>query len=233
MWYNFAGTQYSSVMNDIRSPAVQLTLRSGGQAFFKWVAILALLAAAACGYLLVRGNQSHQAALAQMQADNQQELAKQAEELEKLRNENKEIERLRSDSQEIVKLRADAAQLRALQKEQQKIQAENQQLRGTIQQLQQVGTENSTLRNQAQQLQTALTDRANVATCIANLKMIEGFKARWVTEQQKRPTDVPIDSDLFGPGKYVLQKPVCPAGGVYTIGAVQAKPTCSIPGHAY
>ena len=48
---------------------------------------------------------------------------------------------------------------------------------------------------------------------------------------QKRPTDVPLDTDLFGPGKYLPQKPACPSGGVYTLGAVQAKPTCSVPGH--
>src|SRR2546422_11285978 len=95
---------------------------ASGQAFFKWLAILALLATAACGYFLFTGNQSQQAALAQARAEGQQELAKQTEELERLRSENKEIERLRAGSQEVVKLRADSAQLRVLQKEQQKIQ---------------------------------------------------------------------------------------------------------------
>ena len=207
--------------------------RSSGQAFFKWLAIMALLAAAAAGYLLLNSGKAHEAALAQLRAENQQELAKQAEELERLRNENKEIERLRAEGQELVKLRGEVAQLRSLQKEQQKLQAENQQLHATIQQLQQAGTEMSTLRTQNQQLQGAIAERTSAAACIANLKAIEGVKARWAADFQKQPTDLPLDADLFGPGKYLPQKPACPSGGVYTVGQAQAKPTCSAPGHVY
>jgi len=204
-----------------------------GQAFFKWLAILAILAAGALGYLFVSGKQAHEAQIAQLRAENQQELAKQSEELERLRNENKEIEKLRADTADLPKLRADSAQLRAMQKEQQRIAAENQQLQGTIQQLKEVGSENSTLRNQVNQLQGAAADRNNIAVCINNLKTIEGVKARWAADFQKRPTDLPLDTDLFGPGKYLPQKPACPAGGVYTVGTLQAKPTCSVPGHSY
>ena len=207
--------------------------RRSGQAFFKWLAILALLAAGACGYLFITAKQAHEAQLAQLRAENQQELAKQGDELERLRGENKEIERLRAETQELAKLRADSAQLRAMQKEQQRIASENQQLQGTIQQLQQVGSENTTLRSQVTQLQGAAADRNNIALCINNLKTIEGIKARWAADPQRRPADLPLDADLFGPGKYLPQKPACPAGGVYTVGALQARPTCSVPGHAY
>ena len=206
-------------------------VRCSGQAFFKWLAVVAVVAVAAVGYAYVTSKQTHEAELARVRAENQQELAKQTEELDRLRNESKDVEQLRAQSQEVVKLRGEVAQLRSLQKEQQKLQADNQQLRSQLQQLQQVGTENSTLRNQAQQLQAALADRANIATCLANLKTIEAVKARWAMDFQKRPTDVPLDTDLFGPGKYLPQKPACPSGGVYTLGAVQAKPTCSVPGH--
>lgn len=204
-----------------------------GQAFFKWLAILALIAAAALGFLVVRGRQAQEEQLAQLRAETQQELAKQTEELERLRNETKETERLRSETQELGKLRADSAQLRAMQKEHQRLTAENQQLQATIQQLQQVGSENSTLRNQVNALQGAAAERNNIAICINNLKTIEGIKARWATDFQKQPTDMPLDTDLFGPGKYLPQKPACPAGGVYTVGNLQTKPTCSVPGHAY
>ncbi len=204
-----------------------------GQAVFKWLSIIAILAAAAFGYLFLTSGKAREAEIARIHAENQQELAKQAEELERLRNENKEVERLRAENQEIIKLRADSAQLRNLQKEQQKFLAENAQLKSTIQQLQQVGSENSNLRNQNQQLQGALSDRANIAACINNLKAIESVKARWATDLQKQPADVPLDAELFGPGKYLPQKPACPSGGVYTVGPVQLKPTCSIPGHTY
>ena|SRR5437016_625592 len=224
-------------MNPTKTRATQRGVnrreRCSGQAFFKWVAIIALLAVAGSGYLFISSRQAHEAQMAQLRAENQQELAKQAEELERLRSENKEVERLRAETQELAKLRADSAQLRAMQKEQQRIAAENQQLQGTIQQLQQVGSENSTLRNQVTQLQGAAADRNNIALCINNLKTIEGIKARWAVDFQKRPTDLPLDSDLFGPGKYLPQKPACPAGGVYTVGTLQTKPACSVPGHAY
>jgi len=162
-----------------------------------------------------------------------QELAKQTEELDRLRNENKEIERLRAGGQELVKLRGEAAQLRTLQQEKQKLQTENQQLHSTIQQYQQVKSEMSTLQNQNQQLQGALAGRDSAIACVANLRMLESVKAKWAADLHKQPTETPLDADLFGPGKYVQQKPACPAGGVYTLGPVQAKPTCSAPGHAY
>jgi predicted RNase H-like nuclease (RuvC/YqgF family) len=220
-------------MNRIQSKLIHDRAHASGQGFFKWVAVLAVVAAAAAGYFLYAGNQAHQAELERLHAEHQQDLARQTEELDRLRNENKEIERLRAGSQEIAKLRGEAAQLRTLQQEQQKLQAENQQLRSTVQQFQQVKTEMSTLQNQNQQLQGALAGRDSAIACVANLRMLESVKAKWAADLRKQPTDMPIDADLFGPGKYVPQKPACPAGGVYTLGPVLAKPTCSAPGHAY
>lgn len=63
--------------------------------------------------------------------------------------------------------------------------------------------------------------------CQYNLKAIQGAKETWATENTKAKEAVPIDVDLFGPSKYVSQKPVCPAGGIYTLNAVQENPTCS------
>ena len=57
----------------------------------------------------------------------------------------------------------------------------------------------------------------------------EAAKAQWALEKQKGPTDVPTGQDLapyFKDG--VL--PVCPDGGTYTINAIGALPTCSVPG---
>jgi hypothetical protein len=67
--------------------------------------------------------------------------------------------------------------------------------------------------------------------CIANLKCIDGAKATWALENQITNNAAPLDSELFGANAYIREKPTCPAGGVYIIGAVSQKPRCSIPGH--
>ncbi len=67
--------------------------------------------------------------------------------------------------------------------------------------------------------------------CIANLKQIDGAKNTWALEQKKVNTDTPGDSDLFGATLYIREKPACPANGTYALGAVSAKPTCTISGH--
>jgi hypothetical protein len=66
--------------------------------------------------------------------------------------------------------------------------------------------------------------------CIANLRQIEGIKDVWAKEMRKSPGDTPSDADLFGPGRYQLSKPRCPANRVYTLGRVGEEPTCSIGG---
>ena len=42
---------------------------------------------------------------------------------------------------------------------------------------------------------------------------------------------VPTDADLFGKSAYVEHKPDCPAGGAYSLNAVEAKCTCNFPVH--
>ncbi len=69
-------------------------------------------------------------------------------------------------------------------------------------------------------------------TCISNLKAIEGAKATWALETRKTDADVPADADLFGPGKPIDPKPLCPGGGNYDLKAVSEKPTCTMPDHA-
>jgi prepilin-type N-terminal cleavage/methylation domain-containing protein len=69
--------------------------------------------------------------------------------------------------------------------------------------------------------------------CVINLRAIEGAKNNWALEARKSSADVPSDGDLFGPDKYIRDKPSCPANGTYTIGQVDAKPGCSVPDHTY
>ncbi len=69
------------------------------------------------------------------------------------------------------------------------------------------------------------------AACVANLKQIDGAKAAWAAVNKKLPTDEPAESDLFGAQQYIRAKPICPAGGTYSVGPVGSPPTCSIPKH--
>jgi len=71
------------------------------------------------------------------------------------------------------------------------------------------------------------------SSCLANLKQLEGAKATWALEFKKQPTDLPTDRDLFGETQYIRDKPTCPQGGMYRIGAVNEKAACSLggPGH--
>jgi hypothetical protein len=66
--------------------------------------------------------------------------------------------------------------------------------------------------------------------CINNLRQIEAAKNQWALEKGKTGGDVLTANDLtpyLAGGKF----PVCPDGGIYTIGAVTNDPTCSVPGH--
>src|SRR5512145_1384387 len=69
---------------------------------------------------------------------------------------------------------------------------------------------------------------SQTSACIANLKQVDGAKATWALEMKKTNTDSPTDGDLFGSTLYIREKPACPAGGVYTLKAVDTKPECNI-----
>jgi competence protein ComGC len=75
--------------------------------------------------------------------------------------------------------------------------------------------------------------QAQKAACVMNLRAIEGASATWALEHKKTQADTPTARDLFGPDKYMREKPVCPAGGTYTLNQVGQKPACSVPGHDY
>lgn len=79
--------------------------------------------------------------------------------------------------------------------------------------------------------------RAEVAAqknaCIANLHQLVGYKELWRETFKKAPSDVPTDGDLkrLPIAGYYYGRERCPAGGVYTLGRLDQKPTCSVPGH--
>ncbi len=74
-------------------------------------------------------------------------------------------------------------------------------------------------------------DAARQRTCSINRKNIDGAKVLWATAT-KQPFDaVPTDADLFGQGSFIDHKPDCPAGGAYSLNAVEEKCTCSVLTH--
>ena len=67
--------------------------------------------------------------------------------------------------------------------------------------------------------------------CFSNLKMLQGAKDTWALENNRTTNEAPTDADLFGEASYIREKPTCPLGGTYTLGATGKKPRCSIYGH--
>ena len=212
------------------SSRAQLHRRAEGS--LKWVAVVAVLLLAGLSYYLYSANQATQIEVARLQVDNE-ELKKSRDELEALKAQVAAKPTDAPENAELVKLRGEVAELRTWRKQQQGIQAENVVLKTTIAQLQQVGKENSALVNQNQQLQGTLAASAQMSACVANLKAIDAVKANWALQLRKAGNDVPLDTDLFGVGRFMPFKPACPAGGAYNLGPIQGHAACSIPGHAY
>lgn len=66
--------------------------------------------------------------------------------------------------------------------------------------------------------------------CISNLNKILGSKEQFTMEHNKRAGDPVAFADLVP--DYIKTTPECPAGGTYTVAAVNAMPSCTIAGHA-
>src|SRR5262245_32197514 len=67
--------------------------------------------------------------------------------------------------------------------------------------------------------------------CGENLLQIYNAKLRWALENKKGGDDMPTDADLFATNTYIRVKPVCGAGGTYTLGSVDEPATCTVPTH--
>jgi hypothetical protein len=83
--------------------------------------------------------------------------------------------------------------------------------------------------------------KASTSRCYENLQNLQHAKQVWMTNNHKNESDVPTWQDLQDylmpytnqPG-WTNGKPVCPAGGTYTLGRACDLPTCSVggPGHS-
>jgi len=72
--------------------------------------------------------------------------------------------------------------------------------------------------------------QAQLHGCLRNMASIQTAKEMWAKENAKVDADVPSDTDLFGAGKSISEKPRCPANGRYSLNSVQETPTCTIHG---
>ena len=68
--------------------------------------------------------------------------------------------------------------------------------------------------------------RAQVGTCISNLKQIEGAKAQWAFENLKNNADVPVMSEITPYLKH-SETPTCPSGGTYQLRRIAKQVICS------
>jgi hypothetical protein len=65
------------------------------------------------------------------------------------------------------------------------------------------------------------------AECITNLKQIEAAKEQWAFENKKTAGEPVIDDQVNEYWKS-SNRPICPAGGVYSYNVVGVPPTCSL-----
>lgn len=135
---------------------------------------------------------------------------------------------------DLARLRGEVVLLRRATNELAKARQEIQKLKESMASEAEARNSAAALQAQAQQAQAqqAQTTRKQIA-CISNLRLFDSAKKRWAQENNKQATDTPTLDDLrpyLGRGPNA-EMPTCPDGGVYTIGAVNEKPTCSISGH--
>ena len=148
-------------------------------------------------------------------------------------NESEDLVRLKAENQDLPRFRS---QIQQLQSDNSKLLTELNSAREALgqrqEQLQEIEAENeqAAADQQAQAQAVAQTEVQERNACIANLRLIYAAKQAWALDKNKSDSDVPTEQDLL---PYLKGNvfPVCPSGGVYTIGAVGVLPTCSIPGH--
>ena len=190
---------------------------------------------------------------AQAAAEEQQasKAAARTNELAQLRKDNEELLRLRNEVQQLrqekqqLGMQVQTAQAQA-QQAQDRVQSVQAQAQAQVQALQtavQAATNTAapaaswppggvfTKAQQEFQQRYGLTiDPATAtASCINNLRVLDGAKQQWALENNKTATSVPQMSDLAPYLKFPSL--VCPSGGNYTLNAVSTVPTCSQPGH--
>lgn len=71
--------------------------------------------------------------------------------------------------------------------------------------------------------------KTNASSCRENLRVIVSAKERWAMDNNKPSNATPTWGELV-PIYLKGNKPLCPGGGTYDIGALNENPTCSLGG---
>src|SRR5262245_21861275 len=66
------------------------------------------------------------------------------------------------------------------------------------------------------------------AACISNLKALQDAKIEWARVNGKLSADIPDERELFGTNRFLLRRPECPRGGIYSVGAVGQNPAYNL-----
>jgi len=204
-----------------------------------WLCVVAL----AAGLLILRSRSKEwETELAALRQANQelQKTRVEEEDLKKIQAQVEELGRLRKENEELHRLRNEVRQLREEKQVAAKTTPSAQASAGQPQidpsappqlqrQLQQLMAENERLRAENQQFQQ-LQVNVSANACINNLRTIAGAKDQWALENKKGTGDL-VNAQDIQPYLRNNAIPVCPLGGTYTLNAVGALPTCTIPGH--
>ncbi len=203
-----------------------------------WVLVVLLLGGS---YYLYSAGAKKDADIAQLkqQTSVMEQLQADSDELKKLQGQQGDVARLRKDNEDLPRLRGEVQQLRKqvedLTKKLTMAQTQGSQLQA---QQQQMAAENQELKNKAQQDQQAAAQAAlqvagqrQAAICMLHLRQLDAAKQRWAQDTGKGGDAVPTPEEL---APYLPQNafPTCPAGGNYSLNAVQAHAACSVQGHA-
>jgi len=205
-----------------------------------WILVLGLGVGLASVFVSSRAKDTE---IAKLRAESQQAETLRAE-LETTRAQVKttgdQLTALRSDQGELLRLRNEVGQLRGdrqqLSKQVQSALSQAELAKSQAAQAAQTGAARA---QELARLQGEVALRKHAAEqdpnaqrdgCINNLRQIDAAKQQWGLENNKTAEAMPVATDIL---PYLKDKtaPICPAGGTYTINALNQVPTCSIPGH--
>jgi seryl-tRNA synthetase len=198
-----------------------------------WILVVALAAGVASLYFSnsakndeltkLRGQVAQVDSLNSQLEDLQKKAASQDDQIAAMHKDNTELLSLRNQVRQIGDEKAQ------LTKQLQMVQSQAERSQAEVQNVQARAAENAKFM-QEQQILQARQNQAAVGTCINNLRVIDGAKQQWALQNSKGPNDVPQPQEIL-PYLPNNMMPQCPAGGRYTLNAVNKAPTCSIPGH--
>ena len=197
-----------------------------------WILVLGLSASVAAVFVKSAAKDTELAKLREDNNELQQLRTELAAAKDQVKAQQDDIAASRKDKEELLRLRNEAGQLRnektQLSKQVQTAQSAVEQAKAQAAQ----AAQNAQATGQAYaSLQTELESKRKANECINNLRQMDAAKQQWALEHNKTAEAVPTALDV-APYLTGNRLPVCPAGGVYTLNAMNLLPTCSVPGHA-